>query len=380
LRVFNACSGANLIRIICKRENMEKPGTFPPSGDSSTFRMIDVGEKAVTRRRAVASGRIHMAVETVARIRMKDMPKGDVLAMAEVAGIMAAKNTSSILPLCHPLALDAVRVYWEIEQTSIRVTCEAICHGKTGVEMEALTGASAALLCVYDLTKVIDPVMEISGVRLELKEGGKSGVWRPPTKENEAAGVGLAMGETIHIRRDSSSSDRHEHHAGMARFLNVAAAAITLSDRCSRGEARDESGPLLADYLNAHGATVREALVLPDDREELKRHILRLAESGIELILTSGGTGLGPRDVSPEAVREIASRRVEGIGELLRSHGAKYTNRSWLSRSEAYVVGKALVVLFPGSPKAVKQGLEAVGDVLPHAIQMVRGGNHEVKG
>lgn len=352
---------------------MEKPGTFPPSGDSSTFRMIDVGEKAVTRRRAVASGRIHMATETVARIRMKDMPKGDVLAMAEVAGIMAAKNTSSILPLCHPLSLDAVRVYWEIEQTSIRVTCEAICHGKTGVEMEALTGASAALLCVYDLTKVIDPVMEISGVRLELKEGGKSGVWRPPGDSGESRAR-----ETHACGRDGLRGP-HERQSGAVCFLNVTAAAITLSDRCSRGEARDESGPLLSDYLNARGAKVREALVLPDDREELKCHIMRLAETGVELILTSGGTGLGPRDVSPEAVREIASRRVEGIGELLRSHGSKYTNRSWLSRSEAYVVGKALVVLFPGSPKAVKQGLEAVGDVLPHAIQMVRGGNHEVK-
>ncbi len=349
---------------------METPGTSQPSvADNSNleaaslktpnFKMIDVGEKLVTRRRAVAKGRIHMAPETVQRIAAKQMPKGDVLAAAEVAGIMAAKNTPGILPLCHHLALDSVRVLCEIDKESISVVCEVICHGKTGVEMEALVGVNAALLCIYDLTKGIDPVLSISDVHLQRKEGGKSGIWRHPRFE---------VGETPLASETAKKQ---------ALFHNLLAASITISDRCSQGEASDASGPLLEDYLRGRGAETKSHSVLADDKEQIKRRVLALVESGVELLLTTGGTGLGPRDVTPEAMREIASRQVEGIGELLRAHGAKYTANSWLSRSEGYLVGRMLVVIFPGSPKAVTQGLEAIGDLLPHAIEMVRGGKHE---
>ena len=142
--------------------------------------MVDVGGKAATQRVAVASGRITMNAAALSAIRDGTVPKGDVLAAARIAGIMAAKKTADLIPLCHPLALDAVTVDFEVEADAVRVTATASLTGKTGVEMEALTAASVALLTIYDMAKAGDKAMVIDGVRLIEKRGGKSGDWRAP--------------------------------------------------------------------------------------------------------------------------------------------------------------------------------------------------------
>lgn len=142
--------------------------------------MVDVGGKAATQRVAVASGRITMNAAALSAIRDGTVPKGDVLAAARIAGIMAAKKTADLIPLCHPLALDAVTVDFEVEADAVRVTATASLTGKTGVEMEALTAASVALLTIYDMAKAVDKAMVIDGVRLIEKRGGKSGDWRAP--------------------------------------------------------------------------------------------------------------------------------------------------------------------------------------------------------
>lgn len=142
--------------------------------------MVDVGGKAATQRVAVASGRITMNAAALSAIRDGTVPKGDVLAAARIAGIMAAKKTADLIPLCHPLALDAVTVDFEVEADAVRVTATASLTGKTGVEMEALTAASIALLTIYDMAKAVDKAMVIHGVRLIEKRGGKSGDWRAP--------------------------------------------------------------------------------------------------------------------------------------------------------------------------------------------------------
>ncbi len=142
--------------------------------------MVDVGGKAATQRIAVASGRITMNAAALSAIRDGTVPKGDVLAAARIAGIMAAKKTADLIPLCHPLALDAVTVDFEVEADAVRVTATASLTGKTGVEMEALTAASVALLTIYDMAKAVDKAMVIDGVRLIEKRGGKSGDWRAP--------------------------------------------------------------------------------------------------------------------------------------------------------------------------------------------------------
>ncbi len=142
--------------------------------------MVDVGDKPPTRRRAVASGRIRMQPETLARIRAGDTQKGDVLAVARLAGIMGAKRTSELIPLCHPIALTRVSVDFSIDEAAQAIDCTATAEtiGQTGVEMEALTAVSVSLLTVYDMCKAIDRGMVIESVRLREKSGGKSGHWK----------------------------------------------------------------------------------------------------------------------------------------------------------------------------------------------------------
>ncbi|MFV1918753.1 cyclic pyranopterin monophosphate synthase MoaC [Sphingomonas sp. MJ1 (PH-R8)] len=141
-------------------------------------RMVDVGNKAVTARQATATGRITMSDEALAAIRDGLVKKGDVLAVARVAGIMAAKRTSDLVPLCHPLPLTRVVLDLTIEADGIAATATCATDGKTGVEMEALTAVSVALLTVYDMAKALDRGMVIDGVRLLAKSGGKSGDWQ----------------------------------------------------------------------------------------------------------------------------------------------------------------------------------------------------------
>jgi cyclic pyranopterin phosphate synthase len=148
--------------------------------DSGAARMVDVGGKPDTARSATATGRIRMSAAALAAVREGSGPKGDVLAAARIAGIMAAKKTAELIPLCHPLALEAVALEFAFEDDAVRATATASLTGRTGVEMEAMTAASVALLTIYDMAKALDRAMVIEGLRLMPKDGGKSGAWRAP--------------------------------------------------------------------------------------------------------------------------------------------------------------------------------------------------------
>jgi cyclic pyranopterin monophosphate synthase len=163
--------------------NEHHPAGLTHLDSEGAARMVDVGGKVETARRAVAAGMITMSPEALAAIRAGDAPKGDVLGTARLAGIMAAKRTGELIPLCHPLGLEAVSVDFAFEDTTIRVTATASLTGKTGVEMEAMVAASIALLTIYDMAKAIDKGMTISEVRLIAKSGGKSGDWKAPDYE-----------------------------------------------------------------------------------------------------------------------------------------------------------------------------------------------------
>ncbi|WP_022681111.1 cyclic pyranopterin monophosphate synthase MoaC [Sphingobium bisphenolivorans] len=146
--------------------------------EDGSAHMVDVSAKAVTSRQAVAGGRISMSEEAAAAIAQGLVKKGDVLAVARVAGIMAAKRTADLIPLCHPIALSSVSIDFDLDATGVTVSATARTAGQTGVEMEALTAASVALLTVYDMAKALDKGMVIAGVRLLSKTGGKSGDWK----------------------------------------------------------------------------------------------------------------------------------------------------------------------------------------------------------
>jgi cyclic pyranopterin phosphate synthase len=145
-------------------------------------KMVDTSDKEITARRAIASGRVTMSAETITAIRKHSTPKGDPLETARLAGIMAAKQTAELIPLCHPLPLTHVEVRAEIDDTGVRLEAEVSTNAQTGVEMEALTAVSVAALTVYDMCKALDKSMTITDVRLELKTGGKSGDYRRPEK------------------------------------------------------------------------------------------------------------------------------------------------------------------------------------------------------
>ena len=145
--------------------------------EAGAARMVDVGGKAVTAREAVATGRITMSAEAAAAIGAGTAKKGDVLAVARVAGIMAAKRTSDLIPLCHPLPLTKVEIDLAVDATGVTATATASTEGKTGVEMEALTAATVTLLTIYDMAKAIDKTMVLSNIRVVAKSGGKSGNW-----------------------------------------------------------------------------------------------------------------------------------------------------------------------------------------------------------
>ncbi|NCW90197.1 MAG: cyclic pyranopterin monophosphate synthase MoaC, partial [Rhodocyclales bacterium] len=230
-----------------------------------TFSMIDVGGKQPTNRIAVATGLIKVGASAFALIRDRQLPKGDVLMLAEIAGIQGAKNASQLMPLCHPMGLDHVRVTTELDEAAatIRVYCTARTCAKTGVEMEALAGVNAALLTVWDLTKMVEPDLCISDVRLLAKVGGKSGCWLNPE-------AGLIPNWVIDLIRPPVKPT----------LAGITAEVIVLSDRASSGVYEDKSGPIARDLLTAMGADVLAVSVIPDEPAELQAKIKAIKATG----------------------------------------------------------------------------------------------------
>lgn len=327
--------------------------------DGAAFHMADIRRKRPTARRAVAVGELIAGPMAFPMIIERRLPKGDALLMAEIAGIQGAKSAAMLMPLCHPLPLELVRVQSRPipERFSIRLYCECATNARTGVEMEALAGLNAALLTVYDLTKPVEPALKIEGMRLLFKEGGKKGLWVHP--------------EGMDDYEQASFQPR-----SMARLQGVECAVVTLSDRASRGEYADRSGPLLVERLSAFGAHLLAVEVLPDGVEPLAGRLRALAAQGVRLCLCTGGTGLGARDLTPEALRSVAGRRVEGLAEMLRSEAAKHTPLAWLSRVEAVLVDQMLVIALPGSPRAVQEDWDIIAPILAHALEMVADAGH----
>ena len=148
----------------------------------NTFNMVDVSAKKETYRRALASGKIYVGKEVFNLIKNKKMPKGDPITLAEVSAVLGVKKTSELIPLCHPLPIDhtATKIIMNNKDSSLEVYCVVSAYAKTGVEMEAIMGVNAALITIYDLSKIVNPHLEIDNVKLLIKEGGKSGLWKNP--------------------------------------------------------------------------------------------------------------------------------------------------------------------------------------------------------
>jgi cyclic pyranopterin monophosphate synthase len=159
---------------------MTQPGRLTHTDDSGHARMVDVSAKDVTAREARASGRVLLSAEAIAALRVGQVPKGDALAVARIAGIQAAKRTPDLVPLCHPIAIHAVTVDLQVTDNAVEIATTVRTADRTGVEMEALTSVTVAALALIDMVKAIDPAAVITDVRVEEKSGGKTGTWRRP--------------------------------------------------------------------------------------------------------------------------------------------------------------------------------------------------------
>ena len=319
-----------------------KPSHLDPEGAP---RMVDVGSKPVTARRAVAGALVRMRPEVLASLLDAGGPKGDALVTARLAGIGGAKRTADLIPLCHPLPLDhvAVELAPDREAGTIAIRAEASATARTGVEMEALTAASVAALTVYDMAKALQRDIVIERVELLSKSGGRSGDY-PAEPAAEA-----------------------EHEA----------VVVTCSNRSAAGEREDTSGPSLVAALRQAGFDVAsDAIVVADDQDEIAALLTRLADAGHRLILTTGGTGLTPTDVTPAATRRVIEREAPGLAELMRAAGLASTPMAALSRGVVGARGTTLIANLPGSPRGATESLDALLPVLRHALDQLAGSDH----
>ena len=276
-------------------------------------RMVDVTEKKETVREATATGKIKVSRDVYDAIEAGTVGKGDVLSVATTAGIMGVKRTSDLIPMCHILPITNCKIRFEKDPKNLEITCFCTVKvtGKTGVEMEALTGVSVALLTIYG----------------RQRRRGK-----------------------------------------------MKAAVVTLSDKGFRNEREDKSGELVQMMLKEAGYEVAEYRLLPDEQTQIETVLKELSdEKEMDLILTTGGTGVSQRDCTPEATMNVATRNAPGIAEAMRYASLAITPRAMLSRGVSVIRNQTLIINLPGSPKAVKENLEYILPTLSHGLEILKG-------
>jgi cyclic pyranopterin monophosphate synthase len=301
-------------------------------------RMVDVSGKEISVRSATAAGFVRTTPEVLTLLSQGGLPKGDALGVARLAGIMAAKRTPELIPLCHPIAIHGVTVELTPETDRVEISATVRTADRTGVEMEALTCVATAGLALIDMIKAVDPAASIEGVRVLRKEGGKTGLW---SREQPLTGV--------------------------------TATILVASTRAATGVYADRSGPILADGLRELGAEVSDPVVVADG-EPLRAALVEALAAGPDVVVTSGGTGISPTDRTPEITRELIDREIPGLAQAIRANPAVPT--AALSRGIVGVAGGTLVVNLPGSTGGAKDGLAVLGRVLRHAVDQIHGGDH----
>lgn len=304
--------------------------------------MKDVSKKVKTLREASAQVTLKVSPKTIDLIKENKIPKGNPLEVAKVAAIQAAKNTSNIIPYCHPLPIDFVGVDFELKEDSIVVTTSVKAIYKTGVEMEALTSVSVAALTLYDMLKMLDEKMEISETKLLSKSGGKT---------------------------DFKS------------FFKTLpkAAVLVMSDSISDGTKDDLSGRMIVDKLKEENVEVVDYKIIPDDPDKISSLLKEYSdEMKLDMVITTGGTGFSYRDNTPEVMAKIIEKEIPGISEAMRAYGQERTPYAMLSRGKSGIRGSTVIVNLPGSKKGVKESLEILFPGVLHALKTLGGFDHRV--
>lgn len=302
--------------------------------------MIDITHKSTTLRLATAQAIVKVSKqETIDAINNKTVPKGDVFAMSKAVGLLGVKNTPLILADCHPLPIEYTGIDYEINglEITIKVTIKTIY--KTGVEVEAMHGASVVALNMYDMLKPIDKGVEIHHIKLLEKKGGKS---------------------------DYKDKFRQD----------LTAAVVVCSDTISAGQKEDKAGKAIITKLEECGVEIKDYVIIPDEKETIQEKAKNYTQQGLNLIIYTGGTGLSNRDVTPDALKPLLTREIPGIEEAIRSYGQDRMPYSMLSRSMAGTIDNTLVLALPGSTNGAKESMDAIFPSALHVFQILKGGGH----
>lgn len=303
--------------------------------------MVNITHKSSTHRKAIAIAIVKMSSQdTIDAILQRKVPKGDVFEFSRAAGLLACKKTYEVIPDCHPLPVEYTSITHEVSGLEVRIRVEVQTVYKTGVEVEAMHGAAITALTMYDMLKPIDKGIEISTIRLEDKKGGKSD-------------IKYAYPDTVKV------------------------AVVTCSDSVSRGSVLDKSGDVIEERLRKHRLSVSARLAIADEREGIHATAKRLIDEGYQLILFTGGTGLSPRDVTPDAIRPLIEREVPGIMEVARDYGQQRTPYAMLSRGIAGFSGDSLLITLPGSPRGAEESMDALFPYILHVFRVKEGVRHD---
>jgi len=308
--------------------------------ESESIIMVDITSKSNTLRQAIAIATVTVSKqETIDAILKRKVPKGDVFEFSRAAGLLAIKKTSDVIPDCHPLPIEFATIKYEIKGLRILIMVEVHTIYKTGVEVEAMHGASITALTMYDMLKPLDKEIAISEIKLLHKSGGKS---------------------------DRSITEN----------LSITCAVIVCSDTISAGKQEDVSGKTVMKKLEKWDVAIAHYEIIPDDHDQIQHLVKKFSDEGCKLILLSGGTGLSPRDITPEAVTPLIDRPIPGIMETARQYGQQRMPFAMLSRGVAGFVKDSLVITLPGSVKGVAETMDALFPQILHVFKVVDGSRH----
>lgn len=299
--------------------------------------MVDILAKSNTERRAIAEALLTVSKsETIDAIINKKVPKGDVFEMSKTAGLFAVKKTSDVIPDCHPLPIEYTKISHTINGLQVIIQVEVSTIYKTGVEVEAMYGASVVAMTMYDMLKPIDKGITIAKIKLLEKEGGKSD-----------------------FRKDSGKG--------------LKSAVIVVSDSIFNKKKEDSAGQIIKSTLLKHEFESTSYDIIPDNQDILRSKITELSAL-VDLLIISGGTGLSKTDKTPETLKSLLDVEIPGIMEAARNYGQNRTPYAMFSRGVAGKIGNSLVLAIPGSTNGAKETMDALFPYVLHAFKSIKHG------
>ncbi|HWI90553.1 MAG TPA: bifunctional molybdenum cofactor biosynthesis protein MoaC/MoaB [Flavisolibacter sp.] len=299
--------------------------------------MNNITNKVSSLRKAIATSIVKVSKkETIDAILNKQVPKGDVFEFSRAAGLLAVKKTSDVIPDCHPLPIEFASVKHRVEDLQIIIEVEVHTIYRTGVEVEAMHGASVTALTIYDMLKPIDKGVEISTIKLVQKKGGKSDF------------------------KDQAP-------------FSLKCAVVVCSDSVSAGTKQDFAGKAIVEKLQQNGLNTALYVIIPDELEMIRSKAKELSEEKYNLVLFTGGTGLYKRDVTPEAIEPLFTRPIPGIMEAARNYGQQRMPYAMLSRGVSGFINNTLVLTLPGSTRGAEETMDAL---FPYIIHIFRVAEH----